>query len=813
MSLKTSRVLTSSGLTTPFAQYMLPSSVSVRVSDSRSVRSEFDLPLGNHGESRVTATLGVLRILTDIRWFLHQQRVRIELTLHNPRRARHRNGLWDLGDPGSMRFRDWSVVLHTSEYRKSQNINERWAERDDLEQGSPKTRTKKNESAGLIPEDSKSAAAAVHFQTEASGEWRSLGHGALEIYQESSGGENWNSRNHVNRSGVVPMQFRGYRVRTRAGDTRGHRASPVIVVAHQDRYVACAVEEFWQQFPTAIETDGNAICVRMFPGQFSDFHELQAGEQNTRVIWLQYGETASADWTTLSEIHSPASSAPERDRLICSGITACLPAAKVALRKECRDLLKDALEGPRSFFVKREAVDEYGWRNYGDMWADHEGAYSDDPSPVISHYNNQYDLLYGLLVQYVATQDERWWRLADPLARHILDIDIYHTDRDKPVYNGGLFWHTNHYHDAGRATHRSFSASMMGKSQPSGGGGPSGEHNYGTGLLFYYQITGNRRAREAVLKLADRVIAMDDGRRHMLGLLSPARTGMASSTADPNYHGPGRGAGNSINVLLDGWMICRDRRYLVKLEEIIRRTIHPGDDLPSRNLDNVEKRWSYTVYLQALFRLLELTAGAAVPSFPNLPERNAKRHGVDLSALRSYARDSLLRYARWMADHESLCLDYPNRLEFPTETWAAQDLRKGNTLLIAALLTAGEERRRFIARGREILDSAWCQLMGFDSRVCTRPLAIVLQQCCLESFLSDQLGSGTGTDETNRPDYGLPAVFESQKSEIRRRARSFAGTAGLLLRAMRPSGWSNAFRQTWVAERIRCTFERKAAAQ
>ena len=26
---------------------------------------------------------------------------RIELTLHNPRRARHRGGLWDLGDPGS----------------------------------------------------------------------------------------------------------------------------------------------------------------------------------------------------------------------------------------------------------------------------------------------------------------------------------------------------------------------------------------------------------------------------------------------------------------------------------------------------------------------------------------------------------------------------------------------------------------------------------------------------------------------------------------------------------------------------------------
>ena len=43
-----------------------------------------------------------------------------------------------------------------------------------------------------------------------------------------------------------------------------------------------------------------------------------------------------------------------------------------------------------------------------------------------------------------------------PLARHIMDIDLYHTENDKSGYNGGLFWHTVHYRDAGTSNHRTF---------------------------------------------------------------------------------------------------------------------------------------------------------------------------------------------------------------------------------------------------------------------------------------------------------------------------------------------------------------------
>ena len=300
-------------------------------------------------------------------------------------------------------------------------------------------------------------------------------------------------------------------------------------------------------------------------------------------------------------------------------------------------MLRNAVEGDHSLFAKRETVDEYGWRNYGDMWADHEQAYCEDPRPVISHYNNQYDLLYGLLVQYLLTGDSRWWKLADPLARHVIDIDIYHCDRDKPAYNGGLFWHTDHYHAAGCCTHRTYSATMLGKAMPAAGGGPSNEHNYATGLLLYYHLTANRRAYETVLGLADWVIAMDDGRRHVLGLLSSSPTGAASSTAMLDYHGPGRGAGNSINTLLDGWLAGGDEKYLDKSRELILRTIHPEDDLEARDLANAELRWSYTVYLQTLFRFLK--SHRAISNFNHCG--STRRKSLALRTLDGEARVAL----------------------------------------------------------------------------------------------------------------------------------------------------------------------------
>jgi len=294
-----------------------------------------------------------------------------------------------------------------------------------------------------------------------------------------------------------------------------------------------------------------------------------------------------------------------------------------------------------------------------------------------------------------------------------------------------------------------------------------------------------------VLQLADWVIAMDDGERHLLGLLSDQPTGLASCTREPSFHGPGRGAGNSINVLLNAWQLGGDQKYLDKCIVLIRRTIHLADDVAALDLTNAELRWSYTVHLQALVRFIEATAGRP-PAV----------------AAREYARAALLHYARWMAQHETFYLDRPEQLEFPTETWAAQELRKGTTLLMAARYTSDGEAKTFRARGCAILDRAWESLMSFESRTCTRPLAIVLQQCYLETYLRSNTEIAPWSQSSGCEFELRPSAFVPQKQAIRESLRRPRSLFSMAVRALHPSRWFGVIGQTWGAEGLRRLLER-----
>src|SRR5207302_10670804 len=110
------------------------------------------------------------------------------------------------------------------------------------------------------------------------------------------------------------------------------------------------------------------------------------------------------------------------------------------------------------------------------------------------------------------------------------------------------------------------------------GGGPGSEHNYTTGLLLHHFLTGSPRSRRAVIDLAKWVLDMDNGRKTPFRWLDRGDTGLASATVSPYYHGPGRGGGNSINALLDAYRLTGDGAFRRKLEQLLRRCIHPADD-------------------------------------------------------------------------------------------------------------------------------------------------------------------------------------------------------------------------------------------
>jgi hypothetical protein len=587
--------------------------------------------------------------------------VMVDVQVANPRAARHPGGLWDLGDAGSVRFRDLSINISAS----SDSPTDVW---------------------GSVDHSNRMARAGKRFS----------------VYQDSSGGANWHHPNHVNRDNRITTSFQGFRATRDDGVLEGLRATPIASVGGGDSRVSVAFPRFWQIFPKSIAAEPGRCIVGMFPRLYGDLHELQGGERSSLTFAVCFGkDTVSAE--PLTWVRAPLSVSVDALSYRQAETWAPMAVGSQPSIVGYDSLINVAIDGTDTFEHRREVIDEYGWRNFGDLYADHENPNADEA--FVSHYNNQYDALAGFLTRFMQTADRRWWLLANDLAAHVTNIDLYHTQRDRAAYNGGHFWHTEHYRTASTATHRAYS-----RRSGSLGGGPYSEHNYSSGLMLHHFLTGCERSRAAVIQLANWVIDMDDGGKSRFRWIDRRDTGYASGTKSADFHGPGRGAGNSINALLDAHRLTHDHRYLEKAEALIARCVHPDDDIESLALLDIENRWSYTVFLQVLGKYLE---------------HKIERGETD--ARFEYARQVLINYAVWMAAHERPYLETPEKLEFPTETWAAQDLRKSAVFEFAARYSVESERRStFLVCAARFVDRSIAYLLDSPTARRTRPIVLLL---------------------------------------------------------------------------------------
>ena len=655
-----------------------------------------------HGQAK-TGKGRVLNFTGRVECFAGHATVRVRLTIRNPDRAVHPGNYWDLGDPGSVLLKDVSLTLGLAGDRES----------------------------------------TTHLSAEPDAPITEVA-GAVEVYQDSSGGSYWQSTNHINRHRQVPNTFRGYRVRTGTGETQGLRATPLLSTRRNTRELAVAMPDFWQNFPKAVEADAGRLTVRLFPGQYADLHELQGGEQKTDECFLGFGPDATTevplDWC--------------RNRLLARASPRWVLGSEAVdylapLDDGHRTLADQAIDGPDSFDAKREVIDEFGWRHFGEIYGDHEAIGHKGPNPLVSHYNNQYDPVAGFALQFLRSGDPRWWLAMDELARHVIDIDIYHTDKDKSAYNGGLFWHTYHYGDADLCTHRTYPKRNTGTVH---GGGPSADHNYPTGLMLRYFLTGDVASREAAVGLAQYVLNLEDWRLTPFRWLSHADTGRAIFTP-PDFYGPARSSGNSLNALVDGHRLTGNPTFLAKADLLVQRTIHPKDNFKRHRLDEPEYRWFYAMFLQALGKYLGHKASIG-----------------QLDRAYAHGRASLLSYARWMAEHEYPYLEKPEKLEYPNETWAAQDIRKADIFSHAAMHAAGPERDRFVERAGFFHRTSIATLLTSPTRSLARPVVVLLTSGIVWPWFAAK-PAATLPPPAIDVDLGDPQRFVAQRAQAERRAK------------------------------------------
>jgi hypothetical protein len=182
-----------------------------------------------------------------------------------------------------------------------------------------------------------------------------------------------------------------------------------------------------------------------------------------------------------------------------------------------------------------------------------------------------------------------------------------------------------------------------------------------------------------------------------------------------------RGIANYVNALLDSFELTQQPDYLTQVQNILTNTMHPDEDLTLRGLQDVEGTWFYTVLLQALCRYLQV-----------------KESRQEFDQHFYYCRDCLLNFADWMLIHEYPYLEKPDILEYPNDTWTAQDLRKAH-VLAAANYYSPNKKNQYLIKAQFFQQYVADKLNLADTKTYTRILVLVMQnQGALEVFQTKQ---------------------------------------------------------------------------
>lgn len=585
--------------------------------------------------------------------------VYVESILHNPQPASHPNGTWDLGDPNSIMVEHWGARLRFV---------------------APNT-----VSTHLIPHE------------------QSIGGNELTIEQLSSGGEHWDSDAHIAADMSIPLTEAG--VLINGQPTSFTRVSPCIEIQSAQHHCFARLDQFWEKFPSTLHITPHDISFGFHSNKVAPLNELQPGERWERTLQILAEPINAHDAIDI-----------QLDPQYVSSTLAIDTFGMGQINSPLQTLLDQGLEGAADFFTKREQADLYGFRHFGEVYADHEAAGHTGDKAFISVYNNQYDPLLGFIKQSILTQDPRYQRLAKDLAHHVMHIDIYHTQQDKPEYNGGLFWHTDHYLPALSSTHRTYSQHHQADAYEdhAGGGGPGGQHCYSTGLLYYYFLTGNRHAKEAVTSLYHWIEHVYDGDRSLVGFLLAFKNRHRIDLKNivTNTYPLDRGTANYINATIDMFMLHNDQYYLHKVFAIIVNTVSPQDELTERGLLEVEQHWFYTVFLQAVCRFMRVLRHY---------ESDTQQHEMWL-----HCQKIIVLFADWMVEHERPYLTKPDILEYPNQTWTGQDLRKVDVLAFAAMVEP-EKRDAYQAKANELQSYIVSQLSVSEELPFARIQSLIMQ--------------------------------------------------------------------------------------
>ncbi len=336
------------------------------------------------------------------------------------------------------------------------------------------------------------------------------------------------------------------------GKPSGTRAAGWAAIGSGKAGVAVGLREFWQNWPKGITADPRLIKIGICPELRGDlyggkpleeenklyyhvrdgYHTFKVGVARTHELWATFfaGPVRSqqlSDFFKAAE--DPLLATCEPAHVSATGAAGEFPPADPARYFGYDAWFSRALA---AHLQRRENVREYGMLNYGDWYGERR----------VNWGNLEYDLAHGLFLQYLRSGDRRFFLRAEQAARHHIDVDVVHATNPhlKNPWGSspqvGEVWlhclnHTGgYYNDAPLPVSRTY---QMGHSTNFG-------HVWITGDLDYYYLTGDRRALNVSIEMADAMV------RHM-----PTRYGTHI-----------RALGWPMILVLAAYEVTGDKKYL-----------------------------------------------------------------------------------------------------------------------------------------------------------------------------------------------------------------------------------------------------------
>ncbi len=253
------------------------------------------------------------------------------------------------------------------------------------------------------------------------------------------------------------------------------------------------IADFWQNYPQSVEIKKDKTIIGLMPALgYNDIYSEYTEEDRHKLLYYMedgsyrlhmgmrkiftIGISENAD--TAKALCQTVFMTPDVKTVENSGAFGRI----ICSNDYTKDFDSAINDGYNLSMQLREEKREYGMFNYGD-WHGERGK---------NWGNNEYDMPYGGLMQYLRTGDEKYAVLGLISAKHMEEIDFVRVHSDENL--SGLFYlhtpgHSFFYDGIPEDSWDDFNTHVG--------------HLFVQGLTEWYKVTGNERFKTAVLRCAD----------------------------------------------------------------------------------------------------------------------------------------------------------------------------------------------------------------------------------------------------------------------------------------------------------------------